>query len=493
MLNASRTLLLALSLLGSASAQSPIRPETVEVSHPRELRGVWVASVGNMHFPSRPGLTPEEGKAELQRLVERISECRLNTIFFQVRPEGDALYASELEPWSRYLTGTQGEEPGYDPLATLIPLAHQRGIEVHAWLNPYRASAKPAQESRFIAPHLGATSPQNVKPYGSFVWMEPTSPEVRERLVAVCRDLATRYDLDGIHFDDYFYPYPENGLDFPDNQEWQAYLDEGGQLSRGDWRRAQVNLAVAEVSQAVHQVKPYLRFGISPFGLPAPERPERISGFDQYHKLYADPQAWSDRGYVDYLAPQLYWPTSKKEQALQPLLNWWTDHAVDGRYTFPGLNLNGLGTKPDWTLTEYETELSLVRGRAEQGARGAIWWSAAPLLENRQGVVEQFRKFYPTAAIAPPLFRYRQQNVAPPRAFLSKDGVRLEHRDPAPLKGWAVYVFRGDWELHRFVPADRPLDLAPGSYAVSAVTRYGNESRAQLVEVPHVPRTRSES
>lgn len=488
MLKASRILLLLL-FLSPVLAQSQIRPETVEVFHPRELRGVWVASVANMHFPSRPGLSPEEGRAELARLVERVSECGLNTIFFQVRPEGDALYASELEPWSRYLTGEQGKDPGYDPLATLIPLAHARGLEVHAWLNPYRASAKSAEQSRFVAPHLGALSPQKVKPYGSFVWMEPTSPEVRERLVAVCRDLATRYDLDGIHFDDYFYPYPEGGRDFPDEAEWQSYRFLGGTLSRGEWRRANVNQAVAEVSAAVHRVRPHLRFGISPFGLPAPDRPEGILGFDQYNKLYADPQSWSDRGYVDYLAPQLYWPTTKKEQALEPLLNWWTDHAVDGRYTFPGFNLNGLGGKPEWTLDEYSKELELTRGRASQGAKGAIWWSVAPLLENRRGVVEHFAKLYPRPALSPPLFRYRHETVAPPRVYLEARGARLEHRDSTPLKGWAVYSQRGrDWELQQFVPrghavpAQARLELKPGRYAVSAVTRLGTESHGQIVE-----------
>lgn len=482
---ASRTLLLIFALLCPIWAQAPLRTETVEVASPRELRGVWVASVANMHFPSRPGLTPEEGTAELERLVNRVAECGLNTIFFQVRPEGDALYRSELEPWSRYLTGTQGEDPGYDPLAALLPLTHARGIEVHAWLNPYRASAKPSDQSRFAAPHLGSVMPDKVLPYGSFVWMEPTAPEVRQRLVEVCRDLTSRYDIDGIHFDDYFYPYPEGGLDFPDEPSWQAYQAEGGTLSRGDWRREHVNRAVAEVSLAVHRTKPHVRFGISPFGLPAPERPAGILGFDQYHKLYADPQTWADRGYVDYLAPQLYWPTTKKEQALEPLLNWWTEHARDGRYTFPGLNLNALGTKPEWTLSEYTTELELTRGRSSQGAQGVIWWSVAPLLEDRQNVVQHFTQLYPTPALQPPHFRYRASLVAPPRVFLEANGLRLEHRDKAPLKGWAVYTQRGPkWNLQQFIPAQATFDLPPGRYAVSAVTRYGTESRAQIVVKP---------
>jgi uncharacterized lipoprotein YddW (UPF0748 family) len=477
-------LLLCLGGLRPLRAETPLRPETVEVGHQRELRGVWVASVGNMHFPSRPGLTPAQARAELERLVERVADCGLNTIFFQVRPEGDALYESALEPWSRYLTGQQGQAPGYDPLATLIDLARPRGLEVHAWLNPYRASAKPWEQSRFVAPPLGATHPESVKPYGSFVWMEPTDLLVRQRLVAVCRDLATRYDLDGLHFDDYFYPYPEGERDFPDEVAWQHYHTSGGELSRGDWRRQHVNRAVAEVSLALRQTKPHLRFGISPFGLPAPDRPAGILGFDQYHKLYADPQTWSDRGYVDYLAPQLYWPTTRREQALEPLLYWWTDHALAGRYTFPGLNLNGLGSKPEWNLAEYSQELHLLRGRAERGARGAIWWSVAPLLENRQGVVEHLARLYPTPALPPALFGHSRQSVAPPRVYLGAAGLRLEHRDAAPLRGWAIYQQRqGRWQLLRFLPAGLDPELPPGRYAIAAVTRFGSESHGQIVEL----------
>ena len=473
--------LLALLLTAPSVSAAPLQPETVAVGHTRELRGVWVASVHNMHFPSKPGLSREQQQAELRALVARARECRLNAIFFQVRPEGDALYASTLEPWSRFLTGQQGQDPGYDPLAYLIPLAHEHGIEVHAWLNPYRASASPSNQTTMVAPHLGAVHPDRVVPYGSFVWMEPTAPEVQQRLVEVCTDLARRYDLDGLHFDDYFYPYPENEVDFPDGDSWRAYQ---GPLGRDDWRRNNLNRAVAEVSKAVHREKPYLRFGISPFGLPAPQRPPGIEGFDQFAKLYADPQLWSDHGYVDYLAPQLYWPTTRKAQALEPLLAWWTDHAKQGRYTFPGLNLNALDSKPEWTLDEYAEELSLIRKRADFGSRGAIWWSIKPMLEGK--VTSLFQRLYPEPALPPALARFQAQTVAPPRVELSGQTITVENRDKQAAHRWAVYRQLGQrWRLDslHFGHQSR-LELSPGRYAVTAVTRYGTESDGQIVTIP---------
>jgi uncharacterized lipoprotein YddW (UPF0748 family) len=294
--------------------------------------------------------------------------------------------------------------------------------------------------------------------------------------------LTRRYDLDGLHFDDYFYPYPEEGRDFPDQASWESYQ---GPLTRADWRRYHVNQTIGRVARAVHQEKPYVRFGISPFGLPAPNRPSGIKGFDQYSKLYADPQLWSDYGYVDYLAPQLYWPTTRKEQALEPLLNWWTDHAKEGRYTFAGLNLNGLGTKPEWTVDEYREEIELIRGRADRGSRGAIWWSVAPILENRQEqTVRLLQELYPEPALLPVLSRFRGSRVQPPRCHLVGRKLTLEGRDEASQR-WAVYEKKsGRWRLRGLHPATvRALSLAPGYYAVTALTRFGNESLGQIVDV----------
>jgi len=296
--------------------------ELVEVAHTREFRAVWVASVNNINFPSARGLDVATLQAELRSAVDTAVATNLNAIVFQVRPECDALYASELEPWSRYLTGSQGGDPGFDPLTYLVDEAHARGIEIHAWFNPYRAKATLADP--VVLPHLSLQYPDYAYPYGNFMWMDPAAIEVRESSVDVIVDVVERYDVDGVHFDDYFYPYPD-GTDFPDDATRQAYLDGGGTLALGDWRRQNVHDMVEAVHVAIEAIRPDVRFGISPFGIYRPGQPEGITGLDQYEAIYADPLVWIDEGWVDYLAPQLYWPTTQTQQAYAPLIAWWAE------------------------------------------------------------------------------------------------------------------------------------------------------------------------
>ncbi len=478
--------LLALVLLFATTPVHAEPGELVQVHHSRELRGAWVASVNNINFPSRPGLSTDVQKKELSAIVDTLAANRFNAIFFQVRPEGDALYRSELEPWSRYLVGTQGQDPGYDPLAYLIDQAHQKNIEVHAWLNPYRASAQVSEKTTFVAPHLGAVQPRHILNYGSFVWMDPTAESVQRRLVDVCRDLTRRYDIDGLHFDDYFYPYPENDLAFPDEESRKGYEAEGGGLSRDDWRRESVNKTIENVSQAVHHEKSYVRFGVSPFGLPSPDRPQGIEGFNQYEKLYADPQIWMDRGWVDYLAPQLYWPSTQTPQAFAPLLSWWSQRSRPGHYLFPGLNLNALGSKPSWTPEEYLEQFALMRADRTDAVLGSICWSVAPLLENRQGISDVvFSKVYQQPCLTPPMANQRQCQIQPPRVRRVGRTILLHHQDPTPLRAWTVYrEFDSGWELSKILPqtVDR-VELEPGRWAIAAAARNSLESRARVVTI----------
>lgn len=453
----------------------PIRAEDlVKVEHARQLRGAWVASVVNMHWPSQPGQTIARQQQDLTQMLDRLSEAHFNAVFFQVRPEGDALYRSELEPWSRFLSGRQGQDPGYDPLQFLVSQAHRRGLEVHAWLNPYRAQAVPPPPAGDlpVAPHLAVTQPESVLAYGNLLWMDPSSAPVRARLVGVCRDLTRRYDLDGLHFDDYFYPYPDGEIPFPDGA---SYTTAGTDLNLGDWRRTQVNGAIQEVSEAVSDEKPYVRFGISPFGIPAPEKPEQINGLDQYDKLFADTQHWMDEGWVDYLAPQLYWPTSRQAQAYEPLLQWWQDHARAGRYIFPGLNLAALGTKSEWDLQEYRRELSLTPS-------GFIIWNITPILENRQNVKEEL--FSAPAVLTPPLARYANRVAAPPEMSRQGARLRLTHVDAVPWRAFTVYRWdQNHWSLQQILRAFE-VELPAGRWAVASVTRDGVESLARVVSVP---------
>lgn len=450
--------------------------ELVKVGHTRQLRGAWVASVANMHWPAQSGLTSARQREDLRLMLDRLAEARFNAVFFQVRPEGDALYRSELEPWSRFLSGRQGHDPGYDPLNFLVNEAHRRGLEVHAWLNPYRAQATPPPPTAElpVAPHQAAVEPESVLSYGALRWMDPGSPSVRGRLVRVCQDLTRRYDLDGMHFDDYFYPYPDGELPFPDQA---SYTRSGTNLSLGDWRRAQVNEAIQEVSSAIAAEKPYVRFGISPFGIPAPEKPEQISGLDQYEKLYADTQRWMDEGWVDYLAPQLYWPTTRQAQAYEPLLKWWREHAREGRYIFPGLNLAAMGTKSEWDLAEYRRELALA-----EGCGGYIIWNVAPILENRQNVKEEL--FAEAEVLTPPLARCADRVASAPDVSCEGSRVRLTYTDRVPWRAFTVYGWNGDvWALHQIVRSAE-LDLPAGRWALASVSRDGAESLARVVTIP---------
>ena len=233
-----------------------------------DFRGAWIASVHNINFPSSQGLSLDGQKAQVIRLVDAAKRCRLNALMVQVRPESDALYPSRIEPWSRYLSGTQGVSPGYDPLAFFISEAKKRGIEVHAWLNPYRGAANASLPR--AANHISRRYPQYAYRIGTVLWMDPGAPAVQENIVNVVQELVERYEIAGVHFDDYFYPYPTDKghvYPFPDDATYAAYRARGGTLSKADWRRDNVNTLIRRVAQVVHSQRAGLKFGISPFGI----------------------------------------------------------------------------------------------------------------------------------------------------------------------------------------------------------------------------------
>ena len=461
---------------------SGARRDLVDVAHQRELRGAWIASVWNINFPSSSKLNAEQQKQELTSMLDKLEDAGFNSVFFQVRPEGDALYKSELEPWSNSLTGTQGKDPGYDPLEYLVEEAHARNLEVHAWLNPYRAKAASKQQ---VSPHMAVVHPEHVHDYGNVKWMDPGADVVQDRLVKVCEDLAERYNIDGIHFDDYFYPYP-NGTEFPDDKTWNEYRSEGGTLSRADWRRENVNEAVKGVEAALDAKKDHVRFGISPFGLPAPDRPKGTWGFDQYEGLYADTQKWMDEGWVDYLAPQLYWPTTKRGQQYEKLIKWWNNHSGDDCAIFAGNNVHALGSKSSWTVDEFKTQVHLSRKHAGQAGAGNLWWHVGPILENRAGIRDVFKnELYKQPALTPVLPEAPDTPVLAPEVVQTAEGITLQHQDEAPLRGYTVYEQReNDWHLHKIVPAKtEKIQLPSGTWAIAAASMHGVESQGVVVQV----------
>jgi uncharacterized lipoprotein YddW (UPF0748 family) len=462
---------------------------------PREFRAAWVASVANIDWPSRPGLPAEQQRAEAVAMLDRARAIGLNAIVLQVRPAGDALYPSALEPWSEYLSGAQGSAPApaYDPLAFWVDEAHRRGLELHAWFNPYRAR-HPSATTPLVAPHLALVRPEAVKTYGDLQWMDPAEPAAVERTLAVVADVARRYDIDGVHIDDYFYPYPvvQDGAEqpFPDDPSWQRYLAGGGTLERAAWRRAQVDALVQTLHRTVHEIKPRLRFGISPFGLPRPDRrPQGITGFSQYDKLHADVERWLAQGWLDYLAPQLYWPIARTAQAFPVLLDHWLAPAQNPhrRHIWPGLFTSMVGAPRNaWPAGEIVDQVALVRSRP--AATGHLHFSMAALMQDRDGVATRLREGpYAQPALVPPTPWLDAGVPAAPMLSIGWRGLRIDMQDAAAPFLLAIWRrSAGQWRFTVRTGNDTGTLVAPGDDAivVSALDRLGNESARVAQRIP---------
>ncbi len=354
-----------------------------------EFRGAWISSVHNLDWPSEKGLPAAQQKAELVRLLDSAKSLGLTDVFFQVRPEGDALYRSSLEPWSRFLTGTQGKDPGYDPLAFCISEAGKRGIRVHAWFNPYRASVKAG--AQLASNHMARRYSRYAYKVGSVMCMDPGSKEVQDHVVKVVSDVARRYDVAGIHFDDYFYPYPSVGR-LPDGKTYDSYRAGGGSLSIGDWRRDNVNRLIARSSQAVKAARPDAVFGVSPFGIYTKGQPSTVkAGLDQLNEIYADPLKWMRSGWVDYIAPQLYWKDNS-DQSFTELLKWWRNPSINPRGVpvYPGIAAYRM-SEQGWPAQEIVKQVGLSR-TVGRGPSGHAFFRMANMADNTKGVSTMLKK-----------------------------------------------------------------------------------------------------
>lgn len=464
---------------------------------PREFRAVWVATVDNIDWPSRPGLPVDSAHAELMAILDRAQELRLNAIVLQVRPAADALYRSDLEPWSEYLTGEMGRAPdpssplnGWDPLGVAVQEAHRRGMELHAWFNPYRAR-HPSGESPVAASHIIRRRPDLVRRYGSMMWMDPGEPEVRAQTLAVVLDVVRRYDIDGVHLDDYFYPYPETDtatrqpVDFPDEPSWRRYVQGGGRLSRSDWRRENVNTLIRELYEGIHREKPWVKFGISPFGIWRPGYPAgQGTRFDQHEQLYADARKWIREGWVDYYTPQLYWAISRPDLSYPVLLRWWVEQNVHGRHMWPG---NFTSRVPrEWRAEEITDQVWVTRGIA--GATGNVHFSMRAFMQNPDSLNERLlRGPYRDPALVPATPWLGGTVLPAPRVTYERGvngaySLRLQPAGEAPRwwvirtrrgGAWSVDVLPGIIDVHAStVPPDTP---PPDLIVVTPVDRLGIE------------------
>ncbi len=463
-------------------------PTLVAVSHEREFRAMWVATVYNLTYPTSGSLNATQLRAELQSIVDAAASTGLNAIVFQIRPESDAVYRSTIEPWSRFLTGTQGRDPGLDPLDVLITMAHQRAIEVHAWMNPYRGAA----DTRFTTASNSVTRTlsQFAVRYNNAIVMNPGAAEVRAHIVRVVRDVASRYAVDGIHFDDYFYPYPDAmNTPFADDDLFNAYRSSGGTITnKNEWRRDNVNRMIAETSMAARAARPSIRFGVSPFGIYRPGMPAGINGLDAYNVIACDPLAWVRAGAVDYLAPQLYWPTTQTAQSYNTLLPWWAEQTRGRAYIFAGNDITKIGTSAAWTLDEIRAQIRTSRANRDRGSLGNVLFQGRQILRDTMGVAAMLRRdFYSAPALPPPLLSSRA-TVEPPTVTAGAGSLMVSHAASTTVRAWAVYRYDtagARWVIDRVTTSSSGTisSVSPGRWAVSAVALDDVESLGRMVEV----------
>ncbi|MFC4009501.1 glycoside hydrolase family 10 protein [Nonomuraea purpurea] len=463
----------------------------------RELRGVWIATTQNIDWPSKPGQSVERQKADYTKILDSAAKRNMNAVFVQVRPASDALYKSSIEPWSQYLTGTAGKDPGWDPLPFLIDEAHKRGMEFHAWFNPYRA-AYGDSAAKLPAGHPARRHPDWTVKYGGRLYYNPGLPAVRDHVNKVIKDVVDRYDIDAVHFDDYFYPYPVAGATFDDSATFKKY-GKGKKLA--EWRRDNVNKLVAEVDKTVHDAKPYVKFGISPFGIWRNKAQDPsgsdTNGMSAYDSIYADALAWVKEGTVDYLLPQLYWPRGHKLADYTTLVRWWSE-AVEGSdvQLYIGQGLYRVGAKDDkaWTKPgEMAAQVGL--NREQEHVKGSVYFSAKQVLSDPLGAVGKIaERHYSRPALLPLIKSLGGQAPAAP-AGVKAGGSTLSWKPSKDARAYAVYQVPKSGKDCRTTDARNLVAIvtspsytakSAGTYLVTALDRLHHQSEAVKVKVDEV-------
>jgi uncharacterized lipoprotein YddW (UPF0748 family) len=445
------------------------------------MRGLWVATVANIDWPSRSTLTADQQRAELVSILDRASAAGFNAIIFHIRPASDAVYRSSIEPWGAMLTGTQGTDPGYDPLAFAIEQAHARGLQLHAWINPFRAG-NTADSARLAATHLFRVRRDLIRVYGSQLWLDPGEPEVQDHVMRVVADIVRRYDIDGLHADDYFYPYPETDaanrpIVFPDAA---TYARTGAGLTIDDWRRANVDRFVERLYREVHALAPTLPVGISPFGIWRPGSPNGVAGLDAYATIYADSRKWLRQGWVDYLAPQLYWSIAAPQQSFPALLDWWLQENVRARYVWPGLAAYrvGDGTASAFGASEIPSQVSLTRART--GGTGHLLYNTTwTLTRNGGAVAASLGDLYRVRALPPAYPWLDDSRPAAPTITVAGSLLSITEPGEVPARWWVVRSRSASgWTTRVVFGTEQTVALPAGTVRaiVNAVDAAGNVS-----------------
>ena len=392
------TMLLAVLLLSCSTGKHSVKTKE-NITPKREFRGAWIQAVNGQFM----GMNEVEMKSYLTTMLDNLQKINVNAIIFQVRVEGDALYPSPYEPWSRYLLGQQGKNPGWDPLAFMVAEAHKRNMELHAWINPYRARTK---GTKVVADnHQSRVQPSNFIEYEGQLYFNPSLQANRDHICKVITDIVTRYDVDGLHIDDYFYPYPVNGKPFNDDKWFRA----SGYENKALWRRSNVNNLIEQIHKTVRSIKPWVKFGVSPFGIYRNEKSwewgSRTNGLQSYDDLNADVLYWIDEGWVDYCIPQIYWEIGHKAADYEALVEWWAKYAA-ARPLYIGQDVNRtVKAKDTKNPARHQLVQKMDMQRAYTSVKGSCLWDAASAANNVGGyrdILAQNYHCYPALMPASP-------------------------------------------------------------------------------------------
>ncbi len=439
-----------------------------------EFRGVWIATVENIDWPSKRGLSNADQKAEFIDLLDRHQRNGMNAIVMQIRPSGDALYPSALEPWSEYLMGKQGLAPSpfYDPLAFMIEETHKRGMEFHAWINPYRAVFN-VNKSSVALTHITKIHPEWFVTYGDKKYFNPGIPEVWQFTNRVVKDIVSRYEIDAIHMDDYFYPYKIPGKEFPDQA---AYLRNTRGLNKEAWRRSNCDSIIRQLNVTIHQTKAAVQFGISPFGVwrnksQDPRGSNTKAGVTNYDELYADILLWLEKGWIDYVVPQLYWEHGHTLADYDELVKWWNDNSY-GKQLYIGHGIYRAGSNTTWkNPNEIPYQINKLRSLPNTG--GSVYFSSSSFKNNANGWNDSLQQhYYVNPAILPSVLpQYQMESPV-----ITKTGGQTYQIGTAgskPLKAFAIIQKQaGVYTVATMIPADAKII---NLNALGVIRKVGNQ------------------